>query len=338
MRIALIAPPWLPVPPPTYGGTESVVDRLARGFAAAGHDVLLYTTGDSTCPVPKASVYARHESENLGDGAFELRHLIHAYRAVQDYDIIHDHTVIGPVYSQQYVGLRVVSTNHGRFSDELADIYLINAGRVPLIAVSYHQASTAGDIPVARVIHHGVDPEAFPVGEGGGGYFAFLGRMNPDKGVHEAVEVVRAAGARLKIAAKMREPAEHEYFNADVKPLLDGDIEFLGELGFEDKTKLLGDARALLNPIRWPEPFGLVMVEALACGTPVIGTPYGAAPEIIEDGVTGYLRPDPAGLAAALHDVGRLDRAACRAKVDTYFCSARMVRDHLEFYGEILGS
>lgn len=338
MRIAIVAPPWLPVPPRGYGGTESVIDRLARGLDAAGHDVLLYTTGDSTCAVNKEFVYEGARSQVIGLGLTELRHLLHAYDAVKGYDVVHDHTVLGPVYCERYAGLPVVTTNHGPFTDELSDVYRSIAGRVPIIAISQHQASTAGDIPISRVIHHGVDPEAFPVGDGRGGYLAFLGRMAPGKGVREAAEIARAAGVPLKIAAKMREPAERRYFATQVRPLLGGDVEYVGELAGPDKLRLLADAVALLNPIQWPEPFGLVMVEALACGTPVITTPRGAAPEIVEDGVTGLLSAETADLVAAVTDVGALDRRACRRSVEERFSTQRMVESHLAFYEEVLAA
>lgn len=335
MRIALIAPPWLPVPPPSYGGTEAVVDQLARGFDAAGHDVLLYTTGDSTCPVPKASVYARSSSEQLGVAAMELRHLIHAYEAVRDYDIVHDHTVVGPAYAGLFPALRVVTTNHGPFQDELRDIYRTIAHRVPVIAISRAQAATA-DMPIAGVIHHGIDPNAFTVGTGAGGYLACVGRMNPTKGIPAAIGIAKAAGVPLKIAAKMREPAERRYFETAVEPLLTADIEYVGELDHTQLQALVGDATALLNPIQWPEPFGLVMIEALACGTPVLATARGAAPEIVEDGVTGFIRTETRDLIECVHAVHDIERAACRKSVEGHFSAQRMVDDHLTLFHELL--
>ena len=313
------------------------MDRLARGFDAAGHDVLLYTTGDSTCPVPKASVYALSSSEQLGVAAMELRHLIHAYDAVQDYDLIHDHTVVGPVYAQRFPDLLVVTTNHGPFNDELTDIYRNVAQRVPIIAISHAQAAIAKDLPIARVIHHGLDPEAFLVGPGDGEYLAYVGRINPNKGVVEAIHIARAAGARLKIAAKMREPAEQQYYQDEILPLLDDDMEYLGELEREDLQELVGSATALLNPIQWPEPFGLVMIEALACGTPVLVTRRGAGPEIVQDGVTGFVRDRAEDLVEAVHKIPEIARDACRKAVEADFSTARMVSDHLNFFEDLAG-
>jgi glycosyltransferase involved in cell wall biosynthesis len=336
MRIALIAPPWVPVPPPLYGGTEVVVDRLARGFAAAGHDVLLFTTGDSSCPVPKRWVLEQAEGMRMGMAVPELRHLIYAYEEVKHYDIVHDHTVIGPLYSERHPDLNVVTTNHGPFNDELTDVYRAIAHRVPIISISRSQASQAGVLPIAKVIHHGVDPEQFPVGRGDGGYFLFLGRMAPDKGARRAALIARQAGVPLLIAAKMRESWEHDYFHTEVEPLLTDDVQYIGEIGGQEKLELLGGATALLNPIRWAEPFGLVMIEALACGTPVLAYREGAVPEIVDDGVTGFICDDKAEMVATITRVHEIDRAACRAVVETRFSTARMVREHLELFEEIV--
>ena len=336
MRIAILAPPWVPVPPPAYGGTEVVLDTLAGGLLGAGHDVLLYATGDSTCPVPRASTFPTAVGVGRGGSAAELRHAIAAYEVVADFDIVHDHTLVGAVYADRLPWLPVVTTNHGPFESDLSFLYRAISGRVPVIAISHHQASTARGVNLAGVIHHGVDLDRFPVGSGGGGYAAFLGRMSPDKGVHTAVRVARAAGMPLKIAAKMTEASELEYFSHHVEPLLGSDIEYVGQLGSADKLDLLGRACCLLNPIAWPEPFGMVMIEALATGTPVVATPSGAAPEIVADGVTGILGADETSLVAALGRLDHLDRAACRRSVEERFSARRMVADHVAVYQAVI--
>src|SRR4029453_13222726 len=165
---------------------------------------------------------------------------------------------------------------------------------------------------IAAVIHHGIDVDDIPVGNGDGGYACTLGRMTPSKGIREAILVAREAQVPLRIAAKMREPLERQYFDECVRPLLGGEIEYLGELNSAEKYQLLGGAFALLNPIQWPEPFGLVMIEALACGTPVVATPCGSAPEIVADGETGFVRSELSSLAAALNHARELDRNRCR--------------------------
>lgn len=333
MRIAIIAPPWVPVPPPAYGGTESVLDSLARGLSAAGHDVLLFTTGDSTCPVRTEWVLPR-AAGTVGMGPIvEIHHVIRAYAAIRRWgaDVVHDHTLAGPMYATRFK-LPVVTTNHGPFGGELGDYYQAIATTVPVIAISADQASAARRTRIAAVIHHGVDVESFPFGGGDGGYALFLGRMSADKGVHTAVRIARAAGVPLKIAAKLREPAEHAYFRSEVEPLLGGPIEYIGEVGGDTKARLLAEARCLLNPIAWPEPFGMVMIEALACGTPVLATPCGAVPEVVTDGCTGFVRSTAAGLAEALARVDRLDRNDCRATAVRRFSAERMVADHLDVY------
>jgi glycosyltransferase involved in cell wall biosynthesis len=265
----------------------------------------------------------------------EVRHVVTSYAAMADVDVVHDHTMCGPVYRHRPVGVPVVTTNHGPFNDMLNRIY--RAVRdVAVIAISHSQASTADGVSIAAVIHHGIDVAAVPEGRGRGGFASFLGRMSPDKGPREAVLIARTAGVPLRIAAKLREPAEQQYFEAEVKPLLGGDIEYVGELGEKDKLELVGDSFALLNPMQWPEPFGLVMIEALACGTPVLTYAAGAAPEIVEQGVTGFLCADQAALIEAIGRIGELNRRDCRAAVAGHFSSERMVSEHLGLYEEMI--
>jgi glycosyltransferase involved in cell wall biosynthesis len=286
--------------------------------------------------VPKAWVFEKAAGVGVGGAVTELRHVIHAYEAVREYDIVHDHTLVGPVYAERFDDVAVVTTNHGPFDGDLYDYYRAISDRVPIIAISNHQASTAGDVPVAAVIHHGLDMSQFSVGTGSGGYALFLGRMSPDKGVHTAVRVAREAGIPLKIAAKLREQPEHQYFEERVRPLLGGDIEFIGEVAGATKHQLLGDALCLLNPMAWHEPFGMVMIEALASGTPVVATPRGAAPEIVDDGVTGYLRIGEEALADSLQRVGVLDRAACRSAAEARFSLDHMVAGHVALFERII--
>jgi glycosyltransferase involved in cell wall biosynthesis len=292
--------------------------------------------GDSTCPVPLVPNSPPADPGGTWLTEAELAHVVRAYRAMADMDIVHDHTLAGPLYLNRPRGVPVVTTNHGPFRPPLCDIYHAMDGQTALVAVSRHQASTADGLPIARVILHGIDVQSVPVGDGSGGYFCFLGRMSPRKGVREAALVARTAGVPLRIAAKVQDGIEREYFDDEVAPLLTSEVEFLGELNTYEKYQLLGDAIALLNPIQWPEPFGLVMAEALAAGTPVVATPAGAAPEIVDDGVTGYLRSDIDALAGCLTQAGRLDRQRCRHAALTRFSAQRMVTEHLDLYRELL--
>ena len=334
--MGIIAPPWLPVPPVAYGGTENVIDILARGLATAGVDVVLVTTGDATCPVPRRWVFPRALGVGNGGVAEEACHVIGAYAMLRDVDIVHDHSMVGPLYALSIPSPPVVTTNHGPFNEVLTPVYRAISQRTPVIAISHHQASEADGISIAAVIHHGIDVERIPFGSGSGGYAAFLGRMHPDKGIEEAIRRLGSAGMPLRIAAKMTELTEREYFNTRVAPLLGGDIEFVGELGRIEKYDLLKDAVCLLNPIRWDEPFGMVMIEAMACGTPVVTNDRGSASEIVDEGVTGFLCNDESSLVAALHKVTSLNRSHCRAAVERRFSSHRMAADHIALYSRII--
>jgi glycosyltransferase involved in cell wall biosynthesis len=234
----------------------------------------------------------------------------------------------------------MLTTSHGPFTPEVSDIYRSFARRVPIIAISHSQAVEASlqGIQIARVIHHGLDPDEVQPGPGDGGYLLFLGRMHPDKGADVAVRVARQAGMPLRIAAKMRERAEQDWFNAVVKPLLGGDIEYVGEVGRAEALTLLQGAAALINPIRWREPFGLVMIEAMAAGTPVLAFPNGAAPEIVEDGSTGFLCVDEEHMVRRVADISDLDRRACHSAVLTRFSTARVVDDHVAAYQRIISA
>jgi glycosyltransferase involved in cell wall biosynthesis len=334
LRIAVIAPPWLPVPPGRYGGTEAVIDRLARGYRAAGHDVILCATAESRCPVPHHPSPETTVPTEIGASAPELCHTLDAYEAVAGADVVHDHTIVGALAAAP-LGQRVVVTHHGPFDHRYRRIFEAIARRAAVVAISHAQAAGAVPGSVTGIIHHGIDVRRVPVGPGDGGYLAYLGRFHPTKGAREAVAIARRAGAPLRIAAKCREPAEQEYFEAFVRPHLGGDIEYVGELDEADKYRLLGGAAALLNPIRWAEPFGLVMIEALAAGTPVLAPPLGAVPEIVDHGVTGWVAPAE-DLGRHIGLVAFLDRAACRRAVEARFTTERMVADHLRLFHALL--
>jgi glycosyltransferase involved in cell wall biosynthesis len=340
LAVGIIAPPWLPVPPPAYGGTETVLDALARGLQSAGHEVLLFTTGDATCPVPRAWCYSSALGVGVGGAADECRQVVDSYEALRGVDVIHDHTLVGPLYAHGIPDRPVVTTNHGPFNDVLSPVYRAVADRITVIAISHHQASTAEDGVVAAVIHHGLELDRVPVGKGDGGYVLFLGRMHPDKGVDVAIAAARAAGLPLRIAAKMSEPHERLYFDAQVAPLLGEGVEFVGEVGGAEKFELIGAATCLLNPIRWDEPFGMVMIEALACGTPVVSSDSGAASEIVDNGETGFVCRSEAieEFASALCRVPTLDRARCRAVAKVRFSADRMTAEHVAVYRAAIGA
>jgi glycosyltransferase involved in cell wall biosynthesis len=339
LRVGILAPPWVPVPPSVYGGTELVLDELALGLTRAGCEVHLFATGDSTCPVPRSWLYERALG-TVAELSAEAAHIARGYGDLAGMDIIHDHTLTGPVWGAARVrGPRIVTTVHGQLTEEMRARYeAMAAAGVAIIAISETQRRSAPTLPVAAVIHHGLDVSRLPFGTGDGGYVLFLGRMNPDKGAHRAIAVARAAGRRILLAAKMWEPEELRSFHDLVEPMLDEDAVYLGEVASERKLELLAGAAVLINPIRWPEPFGLVMIEALACGTPVLAFPEGAAPEIVEHGHTGFLCDDEADMVRHVDAAAGLDRAACRAAVAERFSNARMVEAHVALYRQLLSA
>jgi glycosyltransferase involved in cell wall biosynthesis len=333
VQIGLIAPPWVPVPPPAYGGIELVLDALARGLVDRGHHVTLFTTGDSTCDVERQWLIERASTDRIGETVVEVRHAAAAYEALAGCDLIHDHTVAGLLLRRPRGGVPVVATNHGPFDQERSDIYRRAGAEVPIIAVSNDQAAKArADMPVEAVIHHGLDLDRYAYDPAGGDYLVVVGRMAPAKGVDWAIEVARRAGLGLVIAAKMREPAEREYFEQVIRPLLGVGIELVGEIDHARKVRLLGGARALLNPIQSAEPFGLVMIEAMACGTPVVSTSHGAAPELVSYGESGFVARSIGGLVVAVEDLASIDRVACRRTAERRFSMDRMAHDHEVFY------
>lgn len=337
LRIGIVAPPWLPVPPPAYGGTELMIDALCRGLDRLGHDVTLFTIGTSDCPVDRRWLFDEMDPMRMGAAIEEFRHAFAAYDALDDVDIIHDHTLAGLLVAQSKARVPVVTTMHGPFDDALSDLYERSSPEVPVVAVSHDQARSApSTVRIAGVIHHGLELDRYPFVAEPDDHVLFLGRMSPDKGVHRAIEIARAADRQLLIAAKLREPAELDYFRTRIEPLLGPDVMYVGEANFAEKIELLSKATALVNPIRWPEPFGLVMTESMACGTPVVGGALGAAPEIVDHGRTGFLANRMDGLIDGLKRIDSIDRAACRRVVEERFSSDRMAADYADLYRDLI--
>ena len=317
-----------------------MVDNLARGLAALGHQVVLFTVGESGCPVTRRRLYPS-AVEPMGDSIHEAAHALAAYDALGDVDVIHDHTVLGPLLGPvaRPDGPPRAVTYHGPFQAESRRILAAAAAHgTSVVAISHAQAASAGRVPVAAVIHHGIDLDAYRFGPGGGDYLLFVGRMSPDKGVARAVRIAHRAGFRIIIASKIRENEEHAYFEHAVRPLLRDSDEVRVEEPLTRRIELLRHAPALLDPIDWPEPFGLVMAEALACGTPVIGRPFGAAPEIVDDRVTGFLAFGDDELVAAVGRIDTIDRRGCRAAAEQRFALPRMARDYERLYRRLLRS
>jgi glycosyltransferase involved in cell wall biosynthesis len=339
MRIGVVAPPWLPVPPRGYGGTEQVVDDLCRGLSAAGHEVVLATVGTSTCPVVRRSRRAEPDP-HMGAALPESAHVLWAYEqlAADGAEVVHDHTIVGPLLAAARHDLPpVVTTHHGPFDADAIRVFERVGSRVAVVAISHSQRCAAPTVPVRSVIHHGVDTAALQQGPGGDALL-FLGRMSEQKGVHRAIRAARIAGRPLVVVTKMWEAEERAYYDEVVRPMLGDDVTLLEGVDQDGRRELLQTSAALLNPIRWREPFGLVMAEALACGTPVIAFPEGAAPEIVDDGVTGFLVDDEEQMAAAVARLPQLSRAACRSAAEQRFSVQRMTRDYVELFCQLVSA
>ncbi len=334
LRIGMIAPPWFALPPTGYGGIEAMVAGLVDGLVGRGHEVTLVGAGPAGTRAQRYhAVYQEPPSTRLGQPMPEVVHAAAAAGLLEseDLDVVHDHTLVGPLLARGRAAPTVV-TAHGPVSGEPGD-YLARLGTsVDVVAISSAQRRLRPDVNWIATVHNGIDVASYPLGDGDGGYLLFLGRFHPDKGAHLAIEAARGAGRRLVLAGKLNEPTEKEYFAAAVEPQLGPGIEYVGEADASTKRELYARAAALLFPVCWEEPFGLVMVEAMACGTPVVALRRGSVPEVVVHGETGVVVDDPRDLARAARTVEGLDRRRCRAHVARHFDTARMVAGYEATY------
>jgi glycosyltransferase involved in cell wall biosynthesis len=320
----------MPVRPGEGDSIEQVVAALAEGLTARGHEVTLYATGDSVTSAELRWLYPRgyDEDDELWD--WQLRESLHAAYALaraDEHDVVHAHDYHFAVPFSEFVSTPLVTTHHTELSPELVDAYA-SRPELEVVAISGYQRDCLGDRVGAPVIHHGIDVASFPFDPDGGEHLLFLGRMIADKGPAEAIRIARAAGRPLVLAG----PAEEGY-DVTAEPGVDGEtVRYAGRVDAAERNRLLAGAAALLFPLVYPEPFGLVLVEAMACGTPVLATQLGAAPEIVEDGVTGYTASTPEELAALVPAATALDRAAIRRVAERRFDVARMVDEHEALY------
>jgi glycosyltransferase involved in cell wall biosynthesis len=340
VRIGLLSPVWFPVPPTGYGGIESVVALLADGLVAAGHEVTLFASGDSSTDAKLVAVYEKAPSEQIGTSLVELNHALTCYERAAEFDVINDHSGVSGAALAGTVETPVVHTVHGPLDGEAGPIYervARVASRLGLISLSLNQRKPKPDLPWVANCPNALDLAAYPVQPHRGDYLLFLGRLSHDKGAHRAIEVAKQTGLALKIAGKMREPLEKQYFEEHIRPKLGWGIEYLGEVPHEEKVDLLQNARATLFPIAWEEPFGLVMIESMACGTPVIATRRGAVPEVIEDRRGGIIVEHHRDMAAAVEKADRIDPLECRRYVEERFSRERMVADYTAAYDAAMG-
>jgi glycosyltransferase involved in cell wall biosynthesis len=335
MRIAVLSPPWFPVPPTGYGGIEWIVSLLADGLTDAGHEVTLFASGDSRTKATLSAVFAEAPSELIGRTQPDLRHVLAALERADEFDVINDHT--GPLGAAlgELVDTPVVHTVHGPLGGEPGAVYESLSHVAPsvgLISLSLNQRRPKPNLNWAANVPNALDLAHYPCQPHKGDYLLFLGRMNHEKGAHRAVAVAMELGLPLKLAGKLREPREKAYFEEFVEPHLGHGIEFLGEVNHGTKVELLQNARATLFPIEWEEPFGLVMIESMACGTPVIATRRGAVPEVMEDGRGGVIVDDWRHIGAALEQADAIEPLECRRYAEERFAPERMVGDYVRAY------
>ncbi|MEI2417507.1 glycosyltransferase family 4 protein [Orrella sp. JC864] len=335
MKIAQIAPLYEAVPPRLYGGTERVVAHLADALVGQGHEVTLFASADARTRA--RLVACRDQALRLdprplkSDLASHLAMLDEVRRRAGEFDVLHFHVDLLHFPLFEDMAARTLTTLHGRL--DICDLPQAYARwrDFPLVSISYHQRSPLPQANWAGTVYHGLDIPG-PAGTGQGGYLAFLGRISPEKRPDRAIAIARAAGLPIKLAAKV-DDADRDYFERHIRPLLgQPGVEFVGEIGDADKARFLGQAQALLFPIDWPEPFGLVMIEAMAHGTPVIAWENGSVPEIIENGATGFIVRSQAQAVRAVHEAAGLDRRRIREAFEQRFSADAMARAYVMLY------
>ena len=340
MKVAVLSPVWFPVPPSGYGGIEWIVALLADGLADAGHEVTLFASGDSHTRADLSYTFRRAPSERIGQTFWELQHALGCFKRDGEFDVVHDHTGLMGLALGSLLRTPLVHTVHGPLIGPPGELYeqiVRVAPRAHLISLSLNQRRPKPHLPWLANVPNALDLSFYPYAPMGGDYLLFLGRMSPDKGAHRAVAVALETGLPLKIAGKCAEPAEQEYFDTMVRPHLGDGREYVGEVSHGEKVELLRAARATLFPIEWEEPFGLVMIESMACGTPVIATRWGAVPEVVEHGKTGIIVDHWDHMSSALDAASKLDPADMRRAVEERFTPERMVADYVAAYESVLG-
>jgi glycosyltransferase involved in cell wall biosynthesis len=339
VRIAQISPLYESVPPQLYGGTERVVHFLTEELVRQGHDVTLFASGDSVTAarlVPMSERSLRLDPKSVDAMAHHMLMLEHVFRAADDFDVMHFHIDYLHFPLSRRARRPNVTTLHGRL--DIVDLVpLYHEYRdMPLVSISDSQREPLPHAKWVATVHHGLPPDLLTLRDTPGRYLAFLGRVSPEKRVDRAVEIARRSGLPLRVAAKIDE-ADRAYFDGEIAPLFELPfVEYIGEIGEAEKQEFLGNARALLFPIDWMEPFGLVMIEAMACGTPVIAWPGGSVGEVMEDGVTGFIVNEIDDAVEATRRIAGLDRRRCREVFDDRFTVARMARDYVTVYESLI--
>jgi len=341
MRIAQVAPLIESVPPKGYGGTERVVSYLTESLVELGHDVTLFAAGDSKTRARLVSSIPRSVRLDPTQPDWLMWHTImldRVFASADAFDVIHFHVDFLHYLLAKRCATPCVTTLHGRL--DLPDLLPLHRHfrEQALVSISHSQRKPLADSNWIATVHHGLPESHYRFQSTPSDYFAFLGRISPEKRVDRAIEIARATGTRLRIAAKV-DPMDEAYFENHVRPLLRHPlIEFVGELDDSEKDAFLGNARALLFPIDWPEPFGLVLIEALACGTPVVAYRCGSVPEVIEHGITGFIVDDQQEAVEAARHIDRISRLACRNAFERRFTARRMAQHYLAVYSTLQGA
>jgi glycosyltransferase involved in cell wall biosynthesis len=340
LRIAQVSPLYESTPPQLYGGTERVVSYLTEEMVRQGHEVTLFASGDSVTGaelIPQCERALRLDPDCRDSLSYHLLMLDQVLARASEFDVIHFHIdYLHMPFSCRQDTFQHVTTLHGRLDlPELKHVYRRFRG-APLISISDAQRRPIPSANWCATVYHGLPGDLYSLDPSAGKYLAFVGRISPEKRVDRAIEVAKRVGMPLRIAAKV-DKADNEYFQSRIKPLLnDPLVEFVGEIGEHEKQEFLGNAHALMFLIDWPEPFGLVMIEAMACGTPVIAFRHGSVPEIIDHGVNGFLVTSVEEAAQAVECAGRLSRARCRKVFEQRFTASRMACDYLDVYSDLL--
>lgn len=341
MKIAQISPLYESVPPQMYGGTERVVSYLTDELVNQGHKVSLFASGDSVTKaklIPVCSSALRLNKECVDPITHHVIQMEHVREMIHEFDILHYHTDYLHFAFSQSNSKPHVTTLHGRL--DLPDLKFVyeKFAHAPVVSISNSQRFPLPMANWVRTIYHGLPEDLYAMGSGKGGYAAFIGRISPEKRVDRAIEIALKAGIPLKIAAKI-DKVDQVYFEKEIKHLIDHPlIEFVGEIGDSQKNEFLGNAQCLLFPIDWPEPFGMVMIEAMACGTPVIAFKNGSVPEVIDEEYTGYIVSDIEGAVTAVNNLHKLSREKCRRLFVERFSAKRMAEDYVETYLKIIDS
>jgi glycosyltransferase involved in cell wall biosynthesis len=339
MKLALIAPVWFEVPPDAYGGIEWICAWLAEGLVDRGHDITLIGAGRSRTNAKFLQTFAEPPSARLGESVPEVIHAAAAdqYLRGLDIDLIHDHTLCGPLQARGRTRPTMV-TAHGPVAGELGSYFRKLGDSISLVAISNSQRAEAPDLNWSATVHNAIPVNEYPFRAEKEDFLLFLGRMSPDKGVHLAIQAAREAGRPIVIAGKCNEPAEMAYFDSQIRPLLGSGVEWIGQADAGRKKDLLSRAHCFLFPIRWAEPFGIVMVEAMACGTPVVALRGGSVNEVVSHGTTGFSCDRPSELPFFIDRAGEISPAACREHAMSRFDVSKMVEGYERAFQEAVSA